>query len=219
MDLPLIVMAPHVAHHAAPCDMRCNDGNSNVISYIKACTDQDTSKHDGKLREAPTQLQTTDVLKHLVKKLCPPQKTGQGYYDPGIDPFTRICMEGMHGMLNLYTNQHSATYNKWLKSACHATISMGKGRYCTHQLCRLLHQFILDHTVLPVNPYGEWNESILANEDVASDLKLHLQELGNDISAKKVVEFLSSPVVKEKHGITKSISEHMACWYLDTLGY
>jgi hypothetical protein len=199
--------------------MRRNDGNSNVISYIEARTDQDTSKRDGKLREAPTQLQATDALKHLVEKLRPPRKTGRGYYDPGIDPFTRIRMEGMRGMLNLYTNQHSATYDKWLKSACHAAISMGKGRYCACQLCRLLRRFVLDHTVLPVNPYGEWNESMLADEDVASDLKLHLQELGNDISAKKVVEFLSSPAVKEKHGITKSISERMACWYLDTLGY
>ncbi|KIL55567.1 hypothetical protein M378DRAFT_188659 [Amanita muscaria Koide BX008] len=86
-------------------------------------------------------------------------------------------------------------------------------------MARLSKQFILDCTVLPINPYGNWNESMLADEDIASDIKLYLQELGKDISAKKLVEFLERPDVKDRHSITKSISERTACRYLRTLDY
>jgi hypothetical protein len=56
---------------------------------------QDTNmlKHDGKLREAPTQLQAIEALKQLGEILHPPRKSGRGYKDPGIDPFIRIHME------------------------------------------------------------------------------------------------------------------------------
>jgi hypothetical protein len=60
---------------------------------------------------------------------------------------------------------------------------------------------------------------MLVDEDLASNINLHLQELGKNISVKKIVEFLKRPDVMEKHGITRKISERTACWYLKTLGY
>ena len=191
----------------------------NVTTHQEISTYQDMSNRDGKLREAPPQLRAVDALKGLVERLHPRRKSGQGYSDADIDPFIRVRMEGMCGMLNLYTNPLSATYNRWGASACQAAIVTGKGRYCACQLCRLTQQFILDRMVLPINPYGQWNESMLADEDLAYDLKLHLQELGKNVSAKKIVEFLSQPDVKAKHEITKSISERTASRYLNSLGY
>ncbi len=52
----------------------------------------------------------------------------------------------------------------------------------------------------PLNPYGNWNETMLVNEDLVQDINLHLQELGKDITAAKVVLFLACPDIKEKHG-------------------
>ncbi|KAF8222320.1 hypothetical protein L208DRAFT_1323264 [Tricholoma matsutake] len=177
------------------------------------------SKCEGKLREAPTQIQAHEALKDLKIKLHPPRNMGRGFKDPKLDPFVRIRMESMQSMLHFYTTPQFFTYDKWGASACQAAISTGRGRYCAHQLTKLLRQFIEDRTILPVNPYGNWNESMLVDEDLASDINLYLQELGNNISGNKVVEFLSRPDVKEKHGITKSISERTACRYLNTLGY
>jgi hypothetical protein len=86
-------------------------------------------------------------------------------------------------------------------------------------LCQLARQFIHGHSLLPVNSFGDWNESLLVNEGLATDINLYLQEIGNQITAEKVVEFLSRPEIMEKHGITRAISVRMARRYLHALGY
>ena len=207
-----------------PQEANSRDGEPGSSSRESAQPQDDTrwkdaDKRDGHLRQAPTQLQAVDALKDLKEILRPPRKTGGGYKDPKIDPFVRIRMEGMQTMLNFYTNTRSMTFDKWGASACQAAVSLGRGQYCARQLAKLSKQFIQDHSVLPVNPYGDWNESMLTDEDLASDISLHLQELGKEISAKKVVQFLARDDVKEKHGITKTISERTACRYLTSLGY
>ncbi|KAF8226126.1 hypothetical protein L208DRAFT_1031998, partial [Tricholoma matsutake] len=148
--------------------------------------------------EVPSQQKTIDVLKDLREKLKPARATDHRYKDPGIDPFVRIQMDGMQMMLSFYTNLKSMTYDKWGASACQAAISIGRGCYCLHQLAKLSKQFIMDWVVLPMNPYGDWNESMLVDEDLISDINLYLQELGKYITAWKVVEFLACPDVKEK---------------------
>ncbi len=47
---------------------------------------------------------------------------------------------------------------------------------------------------------------MLINEDLVQDINLHLQGLGKDITAAKVVLFLAHPDIKEKHRIMKKIS-------------
>ncbi|EDR03806.1 uncharacterized protein LACBIDRAFT_306885 [Laccaria bicolor S238N-H82] len=96
---------------------------------------------------------------------------------------------------------------------------MGRGRYCARQLTALVRKFLDDRTFLPVNPYGDWNQSMLIDEDLSLDINLYLQEIGKDVSAKKVVSFLAREEVKQKHGITKAISERTARRYLNALGY
>jgi hypothetical protein len=68
-------------------------------------------------------------------------------------------------------------------------------------------------------PFGDWNQSMLLDEDLASDINLYLQELGKEISACKLVDFLARPDVRLKHGVTKKISERTARQYLNVLGY
>jgi hypothetical protein len=74
----------------------------------------------------------------------------------------------------------------------------------------LTRKFIQDHTILPVNPYGGWNKSMLADKDLTNDLNLHLQEIGREISGKKVQEFLNREDIRSKHGINKPICEQTA---------
>jgi hypothetical protein len=50
--------------------------------------------------------------------------------------------------------------------------------------------------VLPVNPYGDWNKSMLVDEDLVNDINLYLQELGGSIMAAKLVKFLARNDVK-----------------------
>ncbi|KAJ6561739.1 hypothetical protein B0H19DRAFT_1068478 [Mycena capillaripes] len=85
-------------------------------------------------------------------------------------------------------------------------------------LCQLARQYIHDRKLLLVNPHGDWKESLIANEDLAVDIK-YLQEMGNDITAEKLVKYLARPEVMEKHGITKTITVRTARRYLNILGY
>jgi hypothetical protein len=121
-------------------------------------------ERDGKLREPPTVCLAQKAAEDLRKLLHPQRKKGPGYYDPGLDMFTRTRLEGMQSLLNFYTNPQSLTYEKWGVSAHHAAISLGHGKHCATQLCLLVRQFIKDRTVLPSNPYGKWNKSLLADE-------------------------------------------------------
>ena len=95
----------------------------------------------------------------------------------------------------------------------------GRGCYCACQLAALVRKFLDDRTFLPVNPYGDWNQTMLIDEDLSNDINLYLQEIGKDVLAKKVVNFLSREEVKQKHSITKAISEETAHQYLNALGY
>jgi hypothetical protein len=119
-------------------------------------------------------------------------------------------MEGMLSFLNFYTNPGSKTYKAWGPSSIQAAIAISRGRYCAKQLCRLTRQFIKDHTVLPINPYGRWNQFMLVDEDLVNDINLYLQEIGKEISVWKLMEYLACDEVKARHGIIKSISERTA---------
>ena len=97
----------------------------------------------------------------------------------------------MRSMLNFYTCKQSLTYDAWAASSVQASVALGKGLHCACQIRHLTWQFIKDPTVLPINPYGDWNESMLMDEDLCNDISLYLQEIGMEISANKLRDFLA----------------------------
>ncbi|KAJ7163446.1 hypothetical protein C8R43DRAFT_1086346 [Mycena crocata] len=173
----------------------------------------------GKLREAPTVTAALTALKDLKELLRPHRTTGRGYKDPGTDPFVRVRMENMEIMLNLYTGNLSKTKGCWAASSLQAAVSWGRGTYCARQLRILVQQFIVDRDILPLNPCGYWNMSMLVDEDLKTDINLFLQELGKDITAEKLVEYLRRGDVMAKHDISRKISLRTAQRYLKELGY
>jgi hypothetical protein len=60
---------------------------------------------------------------------------------------------------------------------------------------------------------------MLADENLQNEISIYLLSIGNEISTKKLMEFLDQPDIKEKFGIEKSISHKTACRYLNSLGY
>ena len=176
-------------------------------------------KRPGKEREALLQPVAIQALEDLKQLLHPAWKTGRGYTDPELESFVRSRMEGMQALLNFYTRDLSLTYGAWIASSIQASTALGKGLSCAKQIRFLTRQFIEDRTLLPMNPYGSWNKSMLADEDLCNDINLYLQEIGKEISAKKLVDFLARDDVRSKHGIEKQISKRTAQRYLNTLGY
>jgi hypothetical protein len=196
-----------------------SDSESEYSSDLDDKEDWDDNVRPGKEREAPSLVVAQRAREDLRELLKPPRKTGPGYTDPGLDTFVRSRMEGMLSLLNFYTDSRSKTHDCWGASSLQAAIMMSRGRYCARQLCCLTWQFIKDRTVLPINPYGQWNESMLVDEDLANDINLYLQEIGKEISARKLMDYLARDEVKARHGITKPISERTTRRYLNELGY
>ena len=167
----------------------------------------------------PPQPNALAALTDLNTILHPSRNTGRGYKDPDIDLWRRARLEGMVSMLNMFTNAQSRTYNQWGASACQAAIGMGRGRQCARQLRELNRAFLADRKILPINPYGDWNKSLLVNENILNEIKIYLLSLGNEITAKKLQDFLHQADIKEKYGIERDISHKTACRYLQALGY
>ncbi|KAJ6615104.1 hypothetical protein B0H10DRAFT_1691417, partial [Mycena sp. CBHHK59/15] len=148
-------------------------------------------------------------------------RRGVGYKDPDISAFTCNRLTGIRTMLNFYVTPgtQSGTYGHWGASAQLTALGLGRGKHCARVLAALAREFILTHNVMDVNPYGEWNESMLADEDLANDIRLHLQSLGKEITAEKLVKYLNDPKDCAEHGIDKPVSLTTARRYLDELGY
>ncbi|KAJ7808307.1 hypothetical protein B0H14DRAFT_3482442 [Mycena olivaceomarginata] len=128
------------------------------------------------------------------------------YIPPHLSPWVRIRMEGIHSHLSQYTNQNSVTYRKWSLSVRQAAIAIGRNKHCVQALTSLSRVYIADRKVLPINPYGHWTKSMLADEDLVTDIRNHLQELSKFITAEKLVQYLTRDDVMEKHGLEKTIS-------------
>lgn len=122
-------------------------------------------------------------------------------------------------MLNMFINPQSLTYNQWGASAFQTAVGMGRGTGCARQLCELNRAFFGDRKVLPINPYGDWNKSLLVNENIVNETSIYLLSLGNEITAKKLMDFFHRVDIKEKYGIQRDISHKTACRYLQALGY
>jgi hypothetical protein len=177
-------------------------------------------RHDGHDRLAPPLDQAKLALRDLDILLRGESRgKGGGYKDPGFNPWVSHRLNGMAQLLRTYVREDSLLHNKWGAAACQTAVSLGRGLYCARTLVKMCRQYINDQTVLPVNPYGDWNESMIEDDGIAQDLAIHLQSLGKDITARKVVEFLSRNDVMEKHGITKKITVRTARRYLRAMGY
>jgi hypothetical protein len=149
----------------------------------------------------------------------PSRGKGGGYIPPDLSPWVRVRMEGIRSHLAQYTHPNSATYGKWGLSARQAAIGAGRDVYCARRFANLSREYIASRKVLPINPYGTWKQSMLADEDLANDVHEHLQELGKFITADKLVDYLSREDVMDKHGLDRKINVRTARRYLHELGY
>src|SRR5712672_475501 len=96
----------------------------------------------------------------------------------------------MVSMLNMFTDPKSLTCNQWGASAYQTAIGMGQGKHCVQQLCKLNHAFLSTWEVLPINPFGDWNKSLLVNENIVNKISIYLLSLGNEWTAKDLMDFL-----------------------------
>jgi transposase len=176
----------------------------------------------GKLREAPTIPDVMRAKEDLLNLLHPKRNSGSGYkiYSKNeLDPYVRAHLDLMHAFFNFYTNPKSLTFGSWKGSALQAAIGVDRGENCARFLKSIARDFIRDHTVLPGNPYGEWTESILADEDIRNDIQIFLQSCGKEITAEKLHLYFASQEFQAQHDIPKVPSVRTCRDYIHALDY
>jgi len=175
---------------------------------------------DGMHKKAPNLDEAKAALIDLTKMLFPQRKTGPGYKDPNLNPFVRERMQGMAGLLSMYTNSKSTMYGKWIAASQEVAIMQRRGETAyARRLRTWACRFIKDRTKVPANPYGKWNKSQIEDEDLSQDILQHLQSLGPNIRALDIVNYLNYPDVRKKYRMKKGISEQTARKWLQRMGF
>ncbi|KAL1739024.1 hypothetical protein HDZ31DRAFT_26193, partial [Schizophyllum fasciatum] len=174
----------------------------------------------GVLRAAPHVTAAADAARDLAIYMRG-ESRGQsgGFKDPGFDAYTQRKLDALRDFLHVYSHPLSITVGRWAASAHQTAIAKGHGEYYAETILRLARAYIENWDMLPINPFGKWNESIMADEDLSGEVKLYLQELGNDITAQKLADYLHRADVKERYQIDGDISVRTARRYLFMLGY
>jgi hypothetical protein len=156
----------------------------------------------------------------LNKILRPRRSSGIGYKDPGLDLMFRGRLEDMVMLLWAYINPRSVDYGKWMVASLRTVNNVNQASLYARQLRGWVRDFIADCEVLLQNPYGGWNESLIdTDETLAQDIHLHLQGIRKFVKSMDLVDFLDTPEMRERTGLTKWIHLTTAQRWMKKLDY
>ena len=142
----------------------------------------------------PTIDEVTLALEDLKKILHPPRCIGRGYKDPELDVLFRNRLEGMRQFMWTYINLNSGTMGKWQGSSLKTADNLQKGPAHAWKLCQWVQVYVEDCEDLLVNPYGQWNKSVIDKGPVlAQEIHTHLQGIRKYVKAMDLVNFMDTP--------------------------
>jgi len=98
----------------------------------------------------------------------------------------------------------------WGETALEVAKMAAQGAWLACQLKIWTCTFMANHEILPWNIYGQWNISLLEDEDLAQKIHLHLQGIGKFVKAMDIVHYLDTPEMKASLKLKKNISCVMA---------
>ena len=186
-----------------------NDGNDKEDTTSQTPSDPSNSedKKHAANSTAPNMVAAQSALEDIKGELKPRRKNGKGYMDPRLDLLTHNHLEMMKSCLWIYVDPTGA--ESWIAASQHAAHAAQRGPYFARKLREWVRTYIDDCTI-PENQYGTWNESILDHEDLAQELKMHLQSIGKYVTANDIVCYLNEADVQQCWKIKKTISLSMA---------
>jgi hypothetical protein len=119
-----------------------------------------------------------------------------------------------------YINPQSIDCGKWIAASLHMVNNVNWPTSYACQLQGWTRDFIADCEVLPQNPYGIWNESLVdKDETLAQDIHIHLQGIGKFVKSMDLVDFLDTPEMQKRTGLTKQLHLTMAQRWIKKLNY
>src|SRR5882724_2205331 len=109
---------------------------------------------------------------------------------------------------------------KWQGSLLKMADNLQKGPAHAWKLCQWVRAYIEDHENLPVNPYGQWNESVIDKDPVlAQELHAHLQGIRKFVKAVDLVNFMDTPEMRGRARLKRRIDVSMAQQWMKKLDY
>lgn len=183
-------------------------------------------RKSGHIREAPSKEVTCRCLKDINLMLRPPQNKGPGYKQCRLPLVLRTQLEWIAGFLYLYTQDKVSKQNKttgaeghWSNASLMAAATQQRGIYHARNLRAWATALISDRAALPISNNGTLQNSRIDDEDVTTDIALHLQSRGPYITANDVVCYTAIPEVRQRLKIKKAISPATAKRWMRKMGY
>lgn len=151
-----------------------------------------------------------------------PKSKSHGYKPCQMNAWTQSRLQEMQSHLTIYIALEKALPRKqgsWNKSAKDAAMVYGKKTGHAECIKRWTRDFISDSNKLPQLNHGGGNKSIINNEDITQDIKIHLHSSGKYAKTEDIVDYCHSLEVLEQLGHIKSISFATAQRWLIKMGY
>jgi hypothetical protein len=177
---------------------------------------------------APEVEEVMEAMKRLAELLRPPRDTGYGYKESSIQGPLRKRLEDMERFAKLFVRKIKENPEKrhWmtaLREAAQQSEHVGitqSGKNRVENLRLWLRALIKDRTDLPVTEYkGGLGRSVLDDEDIAQDIKTHLQGIGKYVQAQDLLAYLATPEMKERLHRTRPYHICTAHRWMRLLGF
>lgn len=181
-----------------------------------------TNQQHGKFVFPPTCEEAQAAYKELTSLLFPRRRKGRGYRKCTIEAHTRTRLEHIRSFLHIYVTiekAHPGIRGNWNTAARNAALYTCRAQNYAKLLKRWARDFIDDSKELPRRNHGGGKASVIDDEDVAQDIKLHLQGIGKYMKAEDIVRYCGTPEMLERLGRTKTISVATARRWLIKMGY
>ena len=172
-------------------------------------------------RKPPSELAALEALEEIDGLLHPRREGRQKRYkESTLKGWSRKVLDDVRAFLNLFTGSKSKVRGQWMEASKEAAQACGNPtNYKERKLRDDAKKFIKTRAV-PQSPYGSWNMSkIDADEELAQEINLYLQEKGKYVKADDIREYLQKPEVQSRWDLKKSISSATAKRWMKKLGY
>lgn len=148
--------------------------------FIASATRSSVPNNSGK---APTIAAAQHTIADIYVLLYLRRQMGYGHKMHAFQPFVTQHLHEILTFLRVYVH----TAQGWINSSLVTAKVLGRGGYFATQLCCRSLAFILNRSKLPDKRLLTGAISRLQDEDIRSDINMHLQTLGKYVSAMDLV--------------------------------
>ena len=137
---------------------------------------------------------------------------------------SQFCIHRLVSASPTFTGKCTCRMNHFCKGlwlnylALQVAWQLEKGEWFVCCLCQWTKQYIQDQTNLPIHKQNS-QPSHIENEELAVEIKLHLQSIGKYICAMDIIHYLEDPIVQKHYGLSQSVSLKTAQRWFKILDY